>query len=333
MGKTKAVAIYFALLFLFSGCNSKEKRYEEQKFIFDTYIQIIVYDKSESHAKNSIAKAFQEIERVDAKYNSKTKGSLFDKFNNQNISEMKFDETGVLFLKKAEEYFQLSDKKYDITIFPLMDMWGFFQEKNLRKNLPSSKEISDAKKYIGYEKIQINVKNNFVKKNGRIKMLDTGSFLKGYALQRAKEILVQEGITSGFLSSVSSIITIGTKPNNIKWKVGIQEPSNPNEILGTVELQDEALGVSGDYQTYVEIDGKKYHHIIDKNTGYPISDKKMVIVITSDGMEADFLSTTFFLMKEKDIFNYARKSSIKCLIIDSNMSIKKTNDFFIESKK
>ncbi|MGL6100575.1 MAG: FAD:protein FMN transferase, partial [Fusobacteriaceae bacterium] len=86
--------------------------------------------------------------------------------------------------------------------------------------------------------------------------------------------------------------------------------------------------------TFVEIDGKKYHHILDRETGYPVTDKKMVVVIGKSALDGDFLSTGFFLMKNRDIFKYSKEKGLKTLLINENMSQEKTENFiFIEHKK
>lgn len=86
--------------------------------------------------------------------------------------------------------------------------------------------------------------------------IDTGSFLKGYAIKKATENLREVGVKSAFLSAISSIQTIGLKPDGTPWRIGVQDPDNPLKILGILELNNQSVGVSGDYQTFVEIDGK-----------------------------------------------------------------------------
>ena len=157
--------------------------------------------------------------------------------------------------------------------------------------------------------------------------IDTGSFLKGYAVSRAKKVMEEQGITSAFITTISSIDVINTKPENKPWRIGVQNPENPEEILGIVELNDEGMGVSGDYQTYVEIAGKKYHHILDKTTGFPIRDKKLVMVICEDAFLADLYSTAFFTMPVEKVMEYAENNKkMKVLIVDKDMKILKTKN-------
>ncbi|MGL4687847.1 MAG: FAD:protein FMN transferase [Fusobacteriaceae bacterium] len=326
----KAVTIFFVLLFLFSACSSKKmKRYEEERFLFSTYIKIILYENSQVRAKEYMDLAFKEIERIDKKFNNKQPESIITKLNNSKDRKTILDNEGIYLFDKINEVYKLSGEKYDITIYPLLHAWGFLEDKN--EKIPTAEEIREAQKYIGYEKVEI--KGNELILQEPIKELDTGSFLKGYAIEKGKEKLLEKGVKSAFITSISSVVTIGTKPDGSNWKIGIQNPGKLEEILGVVELNNEAMGVSGDYQTFVEIQGKKYHHIIEKTTGYPIKDKKMVVVVGKDGFEADLLSTAFFLMKAEDAIEYSEKNKdLKTFIVTDEMKIIKDSKIKLKVK-
>ncbi|MGL6064077.1 MAG: FAD:protein FMN transferase [Fusobacteriaceae bacterium] len=326
----KAVTIFFVLLFLFSACSGKKiKRYEEERFLFSTYIKIILYENSQVKAKEYMELAFKEIERIDKKFNNKQPESIITKLNNSKDRKTILDNEGIYLFNKINEVYKLSGKKYDITIYPLLHAWGFLEDKN--EKIPTAEEIREAQKYIGYEKVEI--KGNELILQEPIKELDTGSFLKGYAIEKGKEKLLEKGVKSAFITSISSVVTIGTKPDGSSWKIGIQNPEKLEEILGVVELNNEAMGVSGDYQTFVEIQGKKYHHIIEKATGYPINDKKMVVVVGKDAFEADLLSTAFFLMETEDVIEYSEKNKdLKTFIVTDEMKIIKDSKIKLKVK-
>ena len=113
-----------------------------------------------------------------------------------------------------------------------------------------------------------------------------------------------------------------------------QNPENPSEMIGIVSLKDRAMGVSGDYQTYVEIDGEMYHHILDKDTGYPVKDKKMVVVLCDNAFDADLLSTTFFLMPIDEVISYVDgRKDLDVLIVDKDMNIITSKNFKYEEIK
>ncbi|MGL4867885.1 MAG: FAD:protein FMN transferase, partial [Cetobacterium sp.] len=299
MIKSRNFFLLFLLFLLFISCQKKTKRINNEKFAFGTYFKISIFSNDIDLAQKSIKESFEEIERIDNRYNSKVKNSLISKLNESKIE--KIDSEGIYLFNKVKEMYEFSSKKYDITMEPIMKVWGFSEESEEIESLPTKEELNIALAKIDFSKVEI-FENTIFIKNSEVK-IDTGSFLKGYAVKKAAEKLKAMGIKSGFISAISSIQAIGAKGDGSAWKIGIQNPNNPSEILGIVELNNESMGVSGDYQTYVEIEGKKYHHIIDKETGYPVKNKKMVVVVNKDSFEADLYSTAFFLMPIEKVLN------------------------------
>lgn len=311
------------MIFSLLGCQkSNEKRFSQEKFLFGTYIQMIIFSDNEKQANEIIEKAFSEIERIDNKFNSKNKNSIIYSLNEAEKKIVKIDSEGKYIFGEIQKMYGETEKVYDITIGPLLDLWGFGKED--RKNVPSELEIKEVLKDVDFSKVEIKDDNLIV--NGK-ETIDTGSFLKGYALEKAKEVLINNGVKNGFISSVSSIVTIGEKIDGSPWKIGLQDPNNKEKRLGVVEIKNKSMGVSGDYQTYIEIDGKKYHHIMNKFTGYPIADKKMVAVICDSGFMADVYSTSFFGMKDDKILEFCEKNNVDVFIVKSDNSIIKTKNF------
>lgn len=318
--------IVFLLLVILSGCGNSVKKISEEKFLFGTYINIIIYSNNETKAKESIELAFKKIEEIDEKYNSKNSKSVIYKINNEKNKEIEIDSELKNILNSIRKIYVESGKKYDITISPLLDLWGF--GKNPRDEVPKKLEIKEVLKFINFSDVVVE-KNN-LKYLNNVKKIDTGSFLKGYAIEKAKNLLEKRGEEHAFITSISSIATIGKKLENKPWRVGIQDPFNSEKTLGIVELSGNSLGVSGDYQTYVEINGKKYHHLMDKQTGYPIDDKKLVAVISKSAFLADMYSTALFSMSEQEIFKFAEKNQIEVLIVKSNGERITTKNFILK---
>lgn len=326
----KKIIVLMLCMFLFTACGEKnsspERKITESRFLFGTYIQMIVYSENEKEAHEAVNAAFDRIGEIDSKYNSKTRGSVIYNLNNSEKKEAVLDEEGVMLFQEVGRVYKLSHGKYDITISPLLETWGFYSDG--RENIPSREELDKALKQIDFSKVEL--KNNIIKINEPIKEIDTGSFLKGYAVEEAKKVLAEKGIKNAFVSSVSSISTIGGKPDGTPWKIGIQNPDVSNEILGVAEVEGRALGISGDYQIYVEINGKKYHHIMDKETGYPIDNRKLVVVVCDSAFLADMYSTAFFSMTAEEIFDFAEKENIEVMIVDNSNKVKMTKSFHLK---
>lgn len=323
----KILAILILPIFILS-CSKEVQKIENSKFLFGTYISITVYDKDEKLANRAIEAAFQEIERIDNKFNSKVKGSIIDNLNSGKEKKVKLDEEGVYLFQNLKKIYELSHGKYDVTIGPLLDVWNFGAKE--QRELPKIEELKKAMEYIGFSKIVLDG-NELYYSEDKVE-IDTGSFLKGYAVEKAKETMRNLGVTSAFISSISSIETINTKPDGKNWRIGVENPENPKELLGIVELNNEGMGVSGDYQTYIEIDGKRYHHIIDKTTGFPVEDKKMIVVISDNAFFSDMYSTAFFTMPVGEILDYSDKNNLGVLIVDKDMKIYKSSKMNIELK-
>jgi len=320
----KGLLIILIILSLF-GCGSRDpQKVERENFLFGTYIKIIVYDEDEKLAVKAMEAAFNEIARIDKKLNNHSKGSIIDTINRADEKRVEIDEETKEVLSEVDRVYKLSKGGFDITLPPLLEAWGFTEEGSER--VPTNSELREALGKIDYSKVS--VEGDYLKFDPPVKKIDTGAFLKGYAIAQAKCLMEDMGIKSAFITSISSIETIGTKPGEVKWRIGIQNPSKPSEILKIANLDDKAMGVSGDYQTFVEIDGKKYHHILSTETGYPIRDKKMVVVICEDGYTGDLYSTAFFSMKIEDVLHYVEtQADLEVLIVDENSKIVSSSGF------
>ncbi|MCK4777870.1 MAG: FAD:protein FMN transferase, partial [Actinomycetia bacterium] len=150
--------------------------------------------------------------------------------------------------------------------------------------------------------------------------IDLGSCSKGYALDLALEQIKNKSIKAALLSTKSSTIVFGKKPDGSPWQIGIEHPRNSNELIGSITLQDsEGLSTSGDYQKYFFSEGKRYHHLLNPFSGYPANDFQSLTVISSRScLEADILSTAIFIMDKKSGWDYILVNNIKALAVDKN---------------
>lgn len=308
----KKLVLSFLLIFLFAACGVK--RIEDERFLFGTIIKILVYDRDVEKSQKAINLAFEEIERIDKQINNKSFESDYYRLNNSNGKYVKVSKESIELIKEAMRVSKISDGRYNILVGDLIELW----EKNkFEKTIPEDFEIK--KRIKKYSNKNIWIKDSKVKLRKGIK-IEAGSFLKGYAIKNAKEILEKEGIESGFISAISSIETIKRKANGSKWKVGVQNPKETMEILKTLNLEGDAMGVSGDYQNYYEYNGKRYHHIINAKTGYPDEKNRMVVVVAKNSYIADLMSTVFFVLDPSMALEIADKNDeIEIMIIDREM--------------
>ena len=176
-----------------------------------------------------------------------------------------------------------------------MEAWGF-TTKNYR--IPSDSELAELLSHVDASTVTLS--GNHVTLPEDVK-LDLGGIAKGFTSARVMEVFKNSGVTSGIISLGGNVQTLGTKPDEKLWRVGIQDPNDLNAMFAVVEVSDEAVITSGAYQRYFEENGVHYHHIIDPRTGYPAeSGLTSVTIISPDGTLADALSTSLFIMGPDD---------------------------------
>ena len=202
-------------------------------------------------------------------------------------------DTKELFCRSLDLY-KSTKGAFDITVYPLMDLWGFTTGKY---HVPSKAQLKETLKYVNQSKIK------FSKEDGAITLgegqkVDFGGIAKGFTSNRIMEIWKERGITSGMVSLGGNVQVLGSKTDGSAWKIGIQNPDNQDgEMIGVVTVKNKAVITSGGYERYFEENGKIYHHIIDASNGYPAdSGLTSVTIICSDGTLADGLSTSIFIM-------------------------------------
>ena len=276
----------FLLIFILSlsGCASG-KYTEKNIFAMDTVMNLKAYGKNTEVA---LTAAEAKINELDKKFRRGSVDSEIYRLNSGDDFTPSDDTLNIV--KQSVEISEYTDGAFDITVAPIMDLWGFYT-KNFR--VPENTEIADALKKTGFENITVN-NSKINLKNGAA--IDLGGIAKGYTADAVTKILKDNNIESAIISLGGNIAAIGTRPDKKPWKVAIQNPDNSGTI-GYVSVSDKAVVTSGGYQRYFERDGKIYHHIIDSSTGFPADNTlKSVTVICDSGTTADALSTALFVM-------------------------------------
>lgn len=249
----------------------------------------------------AIEEAFQEIKRIEA-ITSTGSGSELTKVNKAaGVDPVKVSpELFTILMKVAESYPDLSGS-FDPTIAPIIDLWGF--DPGGEPRLPTTAEISRILPLVGFERVALDVEHQTVFLTVKGMKLDLGGIAKGYAVDRAYLSLQKSGIRSALINGGSSSIrVIGKRADGKPWRLGIGHPRQDGELLGILRLQkDRALATSADNQNFFIQNGERYSHLIDPHTGYPARDKILVTVTAPTAMEADLLSTAFFLLPIPEI--------------------------------
>ena len=220
---------------------------------------------------------------------------------------MTVSEDTLTLITRSKEIYTLTDGAFDISCEPLTREWGFYS--GLENRVPSQQAIENALKGVGAAHIKIKDSTITLDENTS---LDLGGIAKGYASQKAAEILKENGVNSALMSLGGNVRAVGSKPDGENWSVAITDPDDNSKSIGTLKISDKAVVTSGGYQRYFEENGQIYHHIIDTKTGYPAdSGLKSVTIVSSDDTLADALSTSLFVMGlEKSGEFYSENSSL-----------------------
>lgn len=263
-------------------------------FAMDTYMGVTAYGSNGEKAVNA---AVKEIKRLDSLWSVSSEQGEIYKVNQEgegNLSEDTYD-----LVCEAKSIYQMTDGAFDMTVYPLMELWGFTSGNY---KVPLENEIQTTLKKVDQSRVKLTKDRRIILEQGQ--QMDLGAIAKGFTSSRIMEIYKENGVTSGRVSLGGNVQVLGTKPDGTKWKIGIQDPeSAEGDIIGVVSLADQAVITSGGYERYFEEDGKRYHHILDTTNGYPAdSGLSSVSIISADGTLADGLSTALFVMgKEKAI--------------------------------
>lgn len=272
-----------------SSCasNIRQSDAESSKTVYamDTVMTLKAYG---SNAENALNEAEKEIIRLDNNLRRKSPDSEIYKINEETEAEVS-EETADL-IRQAVDICSSTDGAFDISIAPVMDLWGFYTKEFY---VPSEEELNNELLKVNFNNICAD-KNKISLKGGS--QLDLGGIAKGYLSEKIMEIFKTRGVKSGIVSLGGNVQTLGKKPDGSLWNVAIQNPDD-DTYIGVAAVSDKAVVTSGGYQRFFEQDGVIYHHIIDPQTGRPAkSGVKSVSVVSADGTLADGLSTALFVM-------------------------------------
>lgn len=200
-------------------------------------------------------------------------------------------------LKVARRIYELTNGAWDGTIWPLVKLWGF-NGTEIPQAVPEAGAIKDALACVGFSGIKI--ETGRVIKEDPCLILDLASIAKGYGVDQVAELLKRKGIADFIVEIGGEVYAAGVKKNGEQWRVGVNVPEDTaqfTDIRRTVTVSDKAVATSGDYRNYVVIDGKKYSHVLNPKTGYPVDNKVASVTVVADScVMADGLATGLMVM-------------------------------------
>ena len=259
-----------------------------------TVVQMQVYHEG---VEDVMQEAIDYMAEMETLLSTNVEGSDVYRINrNAGIEPVEVQPETMEIIKRSIQIAEESDGLFDISIGVLTDLWQIGSDD---ARVPEESEIIEAVNLIDYEKISIDEENMTVMLEEEGMSLELGGISKGYIGSGIVEIFEENNITTAIINLGGNVVVMGTSPSNEDgWNVGVQDPDEVRgEIVGTQRVINAAIVTSGIYERYLEVDGTKYHHIMDPRTGYPLDNEiSGVTVFAPTSFDGDSYSTALFLM-------------------------------------
>ena len=316
----KPLHLFAALaVILLAGCEGKEPLYQEQGYVFGTLVEISVYGETETRARQAVSEVMQEFQRLHDMLHAWQPGELselnaaFAKGESMAISAEL-----VSILQDAAQLSQQSNRLFNPAIGGLVQLWGFHADE-FKPVQPDDKQVAQWVA-ANPQMSDITIARGRAESKNRSVQLDLGGYAKGYALDRAAELLRKQGIHNALVNIGGNILALGQHGKR-PWRVGIQHPRKPG-ALATIDLQDgEAIGTSGDYQRYFMLGNVRYCHLINPRSGYPMQGVQAVTVLTHGphaGTLSDVASKPLFISGASGWREAARQMKLsEAMLVDA----------------
>ena len=264
-----------------------------------TFVVIAVRSPDRTKADDAISAAFAEVRRLDAILSLHRSDSELVRVNTQAAKDtVPVSEDLFAVLQKAQEISAATDRSFDITIRPLADLWGFISKQ---QRLPKAAEIQKTLPRVNYKLVALDSSRRTVHFLAADISIDLGGIAKGYIVDRAVETLRARGVTNALVRAGGDLRVAG------EWKVQLEDSAKKGRRR-TILLRNSAISTSGDYENYLQVDGKRYGHILNPRTGWPVQGITACSVIAPTCMESDALATAFFVLgPERSLARFGQK--------------------------
>ncbi|MEZ4774177.1 MAG: FAD:protein FMN transferase [Bacteroidia bacterium] len=321
------VRCIFSLLCIFFWWNTDSSgqtaTFSRELILMGSRFEITAIANDDSTARESVDLAIEEISRIEDLISEWDSASQTSEINRQAGKQpVKVSQELFTLIRRSNKVSALTGGAFDITFASADRIWKF---DGSMKTLPSKEEIARSVAKIDYQKIVVNPSDTSIFLSEAGMKMGFGGIGKGYAANQAKTIMQQRGATGGLVNAGGDLICWGKSPGPNGWRVGIANPKARNQLVAWMEINNMAVVTSGDYERYVILNGKKYAHIINPKTGWPVSGLQSVTIICADAELADALATAVFVMGEKEgmaLINQLK--GVECMMINDKDEILKS---------
>lgn len=338
----RGLGLILILVFLLSGCainNSAEKYpFSYSGPVMGTSFSIKASKIPEGVRAYSIEllikRRLDNINQVMSTYVEDSELSILN--NSESISSEFISPDLFKVISAAQEVSRLSDGALDITVGPLVNLWGFGPDKT-NNATPSDQDIQQLLSKVGYKNIVLAKRLYSLKKKKSGITIDLSSLAKGYAVDEVAKILSQKGFTDYMVEIGGELQLKGKNLQGQKWRIAVEKPNaDTRELQRVLSLTDTAMATSGDYRNFFEQDGQRFSHTIDPRTGYPITHKLASVTVLSDTtMNADAWATALMVLGPDEGYKIAEQQKLAVFLIiktDQGFTARETPLFTEQTK-
>lgn len=308
------------LAIIFVGCKEQESKVVKiNGFTMGTTYSIsIVQDSGENtypfdELKFKIDSVLAEVNNKMSTYKKDSELSIFNESSDTSWYPISKDLFNVIY--QAKKISQMTQNAYDISVGPIVNLWGFGPEARPSK-IPSEKEILSRREYVGLSKYLLDKQNKKIRKIHKKLYIDLSSIAKGFGVDEVGRLLASLKFTNFMVEVGGEVFVKGLNNSSEKWNIGISTPDETSSIQKVVSISDQALATSGDYRNYFEDNGVRYSHTIDARTGKPITHNlASVSVIHNNCMLADGIATALNVIGATEGMKIAKENNLAVFFI------------------
>jgi len=298
--------------------------------LMGTRFEITVVAPNEEIGYINIDVAVSEIERIEnliSSWNKDSETTLINK--NAGIKPVKVSRELIDLIERSIKISEITDGAFDITYASMDEIWRF---DGTMDKVPSEDSVKRSVSKVGYKKIQLDQENQTVFLPQKGMCIGFGAIGKGYAADRAKELLVSKDVKGGIINASGDLTTWGTKVTGEKWLVGIANPLSKDKVFSWLPVIESSVATSGNYEKYIVLDGKKYSHIIDPRTGYPTRGINSVSIFAKQAELCDALATAVFTMgRDVGLHMINQIDGVEAVVIDIENKVHKSTGIMFDT--
>lgn len=310
----RILVVLFAVVLSSLAACSRQVAVQRTEPIMGTDVTITVIAPTVKEGEEAIDAAMEEIKRLDRMMSLYRDDSQITRLNRaagehavQVAPEM------IEVVEEARKASELSGGAFDVTIGPLVVLW---QMKLKDGSVPSDKEIKAVLRRVNERDILIDRKGTSLFLTKKNMIMDLGGIAKGYAADRAAEVLKKRGVLNALIAVAGDIRAMGKREDGKPWRIGVQHPRETGKLLTTLELLDRSISTSGDYERFTIVNRKRYHHIIDPRTGRPSEGMESVTLVGDRGVAIDPLTTALFILGPEKGMKIAKEAGYEAIFVD-----------------